>query len=54
MIVYRVANPTSYTIPAVFRDQFSEYDLLLHENLFLCVPALKDDWYYGDPGPDGG
>ncbi|UCG50538.1 MAG: hypothetical protein JSW58_10035 [Candidatus Latescibacterota bacterium] len=42
LTVYLVENPVPYDIQALVRDQFMEEMLILNENLYLAVPALKE------------
>jgi hypothetical protein len=48
LTVYFVENSVPYNIQALVRDQFMEELLILHENFFLAVPALKTEVF----GPD--
>jgi hypothetical protein len=48
LTVYFVDNPTPYQIEALVRDQFMEGPVLLRENFFLAVPALKTQVF--EPG----
>jgi hypothetical protein len=41
MTCYRVQNPDPLFLPVFYRDQFFEAEILLRENFFLCLPALK-------------
>ena len=41
LTVYFVENPRPYSIQVVMQDQFVEEFILLHENFYLAVPALK-------------
>jgi hypothetical protein len=48
MTVYFVENPVPYDIPVLVQDQFMEGNLILHENFYLAVPALKNHVF--EPG----
>jgi hypothetical protein len=48
LTVYFVENPVPYNIQALVRDQFMEEMLILHENFYLAVPALKTEVF--EPG----
>jgi hypothetical protein len=41
LTVYLVENPRPYSIPVWVRDQFVEESIILNDNLFLAVPAMK-------------
>ena len=41
---YLVQNPRPYDVPVIATDQFNPgWQLRLHDNLCLCVPALKEE-----------
>jgi len=44
LTVYRVLNPEPYNIQALVKDQFMEGFLTLGENLYLCLPSLKEEF----------
>jgi hypothetical protein len=41
MTCYMVQGPLPYPIQVLVRDQFGMYPVVLEQNLFLCLPALK-------------
>lgn len=43
LTVYLVENPVPYNIQVLGRDQFMEEFIVLQDNLFLAVPALKTE-----------
>jgi hypothetical protein len=48
--VYFVDNPLPHDYQVFMRDQFFEEGLILHENLFLEVPAIKRTVFYPPTG----
>lgn len=43
LTVYFVENPQVYDIPVLMQDQFVIEEIILNENFFLAVPALKNE-----------
>jgi len=43
LTVYFVDNPRPYQLPVLVRDQFMMEGIVLFDNLFLAVPALKNE-----------
>ena len=42
LTVYFVENPMQYDYPVFVQDQFMEQQIILNQNLYLAVPALKN------------
>ncbi|NIM65345.1 MAG: hypothetical protein GTO51_05070 [Candidatus Latescibacteria bacterium] len=43
LTVYYVLNTVSYNMEAFVRDQFIEEWIVLYDNLYLCLPTLKNE-----------